>query len=266
MSSFSPNFLKEYKLVVSDFDGTLVDKSLELSSESEKFVKYILENNLHFSIASGRPFFGIIEKACYRLGLNDYQIVAGGSIIISPKSKKPVWIKHFEPKLAKELISKLLDLKANFAVETSQSVYTENSQEKPQYGAGIIFKNIDDLNYEEVNKIVIFPLDISKDIMNKIHVLVESYKDKFHSVNANSPVGPAYDLTPASTSKHFAVLELIKILNINRQETIGIGDSYNDYPLLTACRYKVVIKGAPKELVEIADLVISREELFNLAQ
>ncbi len=264
MSPFSPDFLKRYKLVVSDFDGTLVDKSLELAKVSERFVKYILGNNLHFSIASGRPFFGVIERTCNKLGLSDYQIVAAGSIIIDPKSKKPVWIKRFNPKVARELISKLLDVKANFAVETSKAVYTEGSREQPQYGPGIRFEDIGNLNYEEVNKIVILPLGTPKEAMGKIPAIVESYGDKLHAINANSPVGPAYDLTPPFASKHFAVLELIRLLNLEPENTIGIGDGYNDYPLLSACGYKVAIEGAPKELIEIADLVISRENLFSV--
>lgn len=261
---FSVDFLKNYDLVVADFDGTIVDKSLQLSQEATNFIEYILQNNLHFSVASGRPFFGVIEKACRELGLNDYQIVAAGSIIVDPKSAKSVWIQQFNPELAKELISKLLEFKTNFAVETYHSAYTENAHEVEQYGPGIQMKNLNDLNYAEVNKIVILPIGTPKEVMNDVHAMVESYKDRLHSINSNSPVGPAYDLTPPSASKHFAILELIKLLNINQARTIGIGDGYNDYPLLSACSYKVAIEGAPKELVEIADLIISQENLFNL--
>src|SRR3990167_4134509 len=45
---FSQDFLKRYSLIVADLDGTLVDKSLELSPESESFIKYILVIILNF--------------------------------------------------------------------------------------------------------------------------------------------------------------------------------------------------------------------------
>lgn len=265
MHPFSHAFLKKYKAVISDFDGTLVDKSLEFTPEAEKFVKYIISHNLHFSIASGRPFFGIVESVCKKLNLGDYQIVSGGSLIVNPKTKEHVWIKQFDQNLARELITKLQEAKGNFSVETTDAVYTKDNLEKKQYGPGVWFKNLDDLDYSQINKIVILPIDTPQEVMDQIHVIVDSYKDKLHAVNANSPAGPAYDLTPSSASKHFATLELVKLLKIEKKDTIGIGDSYNDYPLLTACGFKVAIEGAPKELLQIADLVISREKLFSSA-
>ena len=36
---------------------------------------------------------------------------------------------------------------------------------------------------------------------------------------------------------------------------VGMGDSYNDYPLFTACGYKIAMGNAPDELKEIADFI-----------
>lgn len=265
MIPFSINFLKNYDLVVADFDGTLVDKSLVLSPESINFINYLLDNELHFSIASGRSLFGTISKVCHRLNLKDCQIVAAGSAIFNPQQTKPVWVKQFDQRLAKELISKLLTLKANIGVDTYYGAFTENAHQIDQYGPGVKFNDLKDINYSEINKVVILPNGTPKKAMADVHNLLEAYKNKIHVVNSHSPVGPAYDLTPLSASKYTAALELMKILNIDQARTIGIGDGYNDYPLLTACGYKIAIEGAPKELTEIADLVISREKLFSLS-
>jgi hypothetical protein len=37
---------------------------------------------------------------------------------------------------------------------------------------------------------------------------------------------------------------------------IGIGDNFNDIPLLNACGYKVAMENAPDEVKQIADEVI----------
>lgn len=52
-----------------------------------------------------------------------------------------------------------------------------------------------------------------------------------------------------------AVLKLMKHLNITPEETVGIGDGYNDYPLLQAVGYKVAMHNAHDELKNIADFI-----------
>jgi hypothetical protein len=37
---------------------------------------------------------------------------------------------------------------------------------------------------------------------------------------------------------------------------VAIGDGHNDYPLFTACGYKIAMGNAPSELKDIADLVV----------
>ena len=43
------------------------------------------------------------------------------------------------------------------------------------------------------------------------------------------------------------------------------GDSYNDLPLLEACRLRIVMAGAPKELVDVADYLAPSAEQDGLA-
>ena len=37
---------------------------------------------------------------------------------------------------------------------------------------------------------------------------------------------------------------------------IGLGDGYNDIPLLSVCGFKVAMENAPEELKEIADVIV----------
>ena len=63
------------------------------------------------------------------------------------------------------------------------------------------------------------------------------------------------DITSEKATKHTAVLEYERLLNIPRQQIVAIGDGYNDYPLFTACDYKIAMENAPQELKEIADFI-----------
>lgn len=63
------------------------------------------------------------------------------------------------------------------------------------------------------------------------------------------------DITHAEASKLHGILEVAKILGITTEEIIGVGDGYNDFPLLMACGLKIAMGNAVPELKEIADFV-----------
>lgn len=62
-------------------------------------------------------------------------------------------------------------------------------------------------------------------------------------------------VTHASATKQHGILEVAKVLGITPQEIIGIGDGYNDFPLLMACGLKVAMGNAIPDLKEIADYI-----------
>ncbi len=65
----------------------------------------------------------------------------------------------------------------------------------------------------------------------------------------------ALDITASEASKQHGVLEVARILNISTDEIIGVGDGYNDFPLLMACGLKVAMGNAVPELKAIADFI-----------
>ena len=59
---------------------------------------------------------------------------------------------------------------------------------------------------------------------------------------------------PKSTKQH-GIFEVAKILNIETHDIIGVGDGYNDFPLLMACGLKVAMGNAVEDLKAIADYI-----------
>ncbi len=56
-------------------------------------------------------------------------------------------------------------------------------------------------------------------------------------------------------TKQHGIQQVAKHLGINTHEMIGIGDGYNDFPLLMACGLKVAMGNAVDELKAIADYI-----------
>jgi hydroxymethylpyrimidine pyrophosphatase-like HAD family hydrolase len=58
----------------------------------------------------------------------------------------------------------------------------------------------------------------------------------------------------------------MKIMKLKPEEVVGVGDGYNDYPLLTACGVKVAMGDAPDELKEIADFIVPPQSEHGVLQ
>lgn len=63
------------------------------------------------------------------------------------------------------------------------------------------------------------------------------------------------DITSNKASKLHGILKVAKLLKIKTSEIIGVGDGYNDFPLLLACGLKIAMGNAVPELKAIADFV-----------
>ena len=242
----------KYKVLISDFDGTLVGLDSTPTEKVKETIKKLLDGGLKVCIATGRIYQAKVKEVCQELNLGDPQITSGGSRIIDPKTDKIIWEECMVKGDAKSLIDFLSKNNYPFAVESGEYVFSDDQIIRERYGSGLLFKSIKELDLSQVSKI--FVPDIS---------LVSTLKEMFPKVNvivAGVSGRRALDITSKKASKELAVFQLSKILNIDTSEMIGIGDGYNDIPLLSACGYKVAMENAPDELKEMADLVVPTVE------
>jgi hydroxymethylpyrimidine pyrophosphatase-like HAD family hydrolase len=57
----------------------------------------------------------------------------------------------------------------------------------------------------------------------------------------------------------------MELLNVKREEIVGVGDSYNDFPLLEAAGLKIAMENGHSEIKEIADFVVPSHENDGVA-
>lgn len=248
--------MNKYKILVVDFDGTLVGKDFSLSLRLKDAVEKLVNQGFFFSIATGRPYWGIVKKICKELNLLSPQITSGGAEITDPKTGKILWKEYFLKEEAESLIKFFLENNYDFGIESEGFVCISKNVAETRYGPDVPKKKIEDLNYEKVAKIVLFDVAEIGDPKRIEENLGDKYKD-LHFIRAGKEGTPlVLDITSAKATKHLAILELSKILNIDTELMIGVGDGYNDYPLLSVCGYKVAMENAPMELKEIADLIV----------
>ncbi len=253
----------KYEAIVCDFDGTLVGADLKISENVKNAIRSLKEKSVKFVIASGRAFNGPVEDACHEMNLVSPQIVRGGAEIIDSVTGEIIIKENIPDTDLLRLINFVNENNLDYWVEKELDVYTLEGKPRRAFG-DVPFRDLKTLQPHDVPKIGIFVTDENKfeNIYQKLLIEFPS----LHAIKAFSPAGRAFDITAAMANKQQAVLHVLKLLNLSRDEVIGIGDGYNDFPLLEACGYKVATEDANESLKAIADKIIPSYKADGVAK
>jgi hypothetical protein len=259
-----PKDTSKFKLIVSDFDGTLAGANHIVSKKVEDAVEKWTSAGKFFSIATGRQYL-MIEDECKKMGLKDPVVVRAGAEVVDPKSGEVLNSEFIE----KEDVGKILEFveKSNtflISIEIDNYIYS-NFKLEIEFPK-IKFLSLPEFKIRRIHKIHLRP-------KNDLHVeqedLIKGFIQNIPSIHAiathNNTFGRGWDITSTKATKLHGIVKLMEILSIERKDIVGVGDSYNDFPLLEAAGFKVAMGNANDELKEIADVIIPSNEEDGVA-
>lgn len=229
---------KKYKALMLDVDGTLIpNKKDGMPSEKIKEAISKASKKIKISIATSRPNFLAIQIIDH-LSLTAPCILAGGGHIYDPIKKTMTVEVLLESKTYYEIekIIKALHFDAMiYDADGNDYPILEYKFKKPMHvWAGGLSPNESEILFKEISRIP----SIS------VHKLTSWRKGNFDIM-----------ATPPEATKQHGILKVAEILGIKTHEIIGVGDGYNDFPLLMACGLKVAMGNAVDDLKAIADYV-----------
>ena len=238
--------INKYKAIVSDIDGTLVPIIPHAlpSQKVTKKIKELREKGIIFSLASGRPYY-LLEYLEKHLSLDTPTIADNGAVIVDAKNGSVLWERNLANEEAREIVSMV---KKNTLIRLScDSCNLENPKSIP--GNIKVRKiSVHDMTHEVADKLV---KEVENKFKNLAIVKAASYK--------GNDLTDVYFSNVEATKQH-ALLVYAKLLGISPKEIIGVGDGYNDFPLLMACGLKVAMGNAVNELKAIADYIAPSQD------
>jgi len=251
--------MKKIKAILCDFDGTLIDENGQYLPEVKILIKKILNKNIRFSLATGRAYYSSVKRTEKELGIKGIHILHGGGMIFDSTINKILFLQAISGESTSKIIQYLLTQELAFSLEAENCVYLSPMAKGNNFYPETSNKTLIELNSSE--KILKIP------IFARANRLTESgmglhIKNLQKSCTDISVIRFKFfdffgaDITSEKATKHTAVLEYLKILNLTPDEVVAIGDGPNDYPLFTACGFGIAMAAAPKELKEIAGLVV----------
>jgi HAD superfamily hydrolase (TIGR01484 family) len=238
----------KYKAVICDVDGTLMENRFE-AMPSEKVTQVIQKASrfIHIGIATSRPYYQV-SHIIDHLNLSGPSIIHGGSQIIDTSSGKILK----EHKFKKEELQEAYEIvkKYGYKLNIDQDGKMTPVESKPESDdvLGTVIWRVD----EGAEKLI---KELSKISTINLYKIVSWEKGRID-----------LSISPLEGTKQHGILEVANILGIKTHEIIGIGDGYNDFPLLMACGLKVAMGNAVPELKEIADYIAPTVEEDGVAK
>ena len=253
MADNFPKDTSHFKLLIADFDGTLAGINHTVTPKVEKAVKKWIDSGRHFSIATGRQYL-MIEDECLRMKLNTPVIVRGGAEVVDPATGKVLHSELIEKEDVEKILNILAKNKVSFLVEKDDTLYA-NFRYEVDFPK-VFYKELTEFEMSDAPKVV---LKSSDDDVGKVQKLMDEIENSFSKVNItrnHSRYGYGWDITSVKATKLHGIVKVMEHVGVKREDIVGVGDSYNDFPLLEAPGLKVAMGDAHKEVREIADVVI----------
>lgn len=231
--------MKKYKALMLDLDGTTIKNHPDaLPSPKVKAAIAKARKTIHVCVVTSRPLAFAFSPIA-ELKLSSPCIIDSGAQIFDPVSQKIIWEQPIEKTDVKTIFNFAKEKKIEFYL--SDGTFEKRPHLKkttPKAVFDILLRN---LTNEQADKFVEELSHISTISLHKIL-----------SWNIGTI---ALLISHATATKQHGIMKVAESLNISTHEMIGVGDGYNDFPLLMACGLKVAMGNAVDELKAIADYI-----------
>jgi hypothetical protein len=275
------------KLIASDMDGTLLNKDHEISEENLKALRFAQSRGVELAIATGRIYYNV-DDYLKKAGLKAAIIGTNGATVHTKEGEK-----IYEAPLDKEtLIPLVAELERHQIYFT---VFTENGKYRHEQGANWLESDYERMKKHESAKVQAImswmtPKRLMTDIARHFHHYQEilELKETIYKVvafsfdpekleNARAALGDDERFHIVSSGKgNFEIMDckatkgkgletLAKHLQIPLQETVAIGDNYNDASMFQVAGIGVAMGNAEPPVKAMADYVTATNEENGVA-
>lgn len=276
------------KLIASDMDGTLLNKEHDISKENLEAIKKVQAMGIHFAIATGRDIDGvkpILEKhnlkcECILSNGAEYRDVDGNIIEAI----------NIEKNLVKYILDILKENKIMAELYTSDGIYTNNSEEEVYEGTVHMMSCFnEDKSMEEIrkdakktvkNRKVKYIKDMSKFLESSIEIrkifafymnteIIEEVKltlEKIEGLAVSSSFVNNIEITNIDAQKGPIIEKAAKKMNINKDEVLVLGDSFNDKSMFETFIHTVAMDNALPEIKQMAKYITDTNNNAGVAK
>ncbi|MDE7082727.1 MAG: Cof-type HAD-IIB family hydrolase [Clostridia bacterium] len=250
-----------YKLIVSDFDGTLIDDNQQILPDVRNAIKNYIACGGVFAVCTGRMTCCILPRV-RELGLKGLVVAYQGTVIADIESGKILKSGGIESEGIAEICRNIKELGHPVNVYSGDELYTDipkNNEYLQRYEriVGIDAQYVEEDIAEFVLKRKLF--------CQKVAILVAHEEQAALYAELSRRLSGKYDVTcsakvlveisPLNDNKGEAVKFLANEFGIPIEKTVAVGDNLNDLSMIKAAGIGVAVGNATEALKNAADFI-----------
>lgn len=255
------------KLFVTDLDGTLLPSGKDVPYENIEAVQQAVRAGVIVTIATGRMYRAALPVAEV-LGVDVPIITYNGALIKSAQGKV-----YHTSYLKPEVIEQVVDFcreqgwylqsysRDNLLVPVHDEHARHYEQEQKVTAHVVGWDGLLEQT-QEVCKLLTISED-GEETKHRLAILNERFGTEIVAMQSNARYG---EIVNPGVSKAEGLRRLAEKLGIAIEDTMAIGDSYNDLPMLKAAGHSVAMGNAVPEVKSVCDYETGCCEDFGFAQ
>jgi HAD superfamily hydrolase (TIGR01484 family) len=239
----------EIKAIIFDLDGTAIPNKKE-GMPSQRLIDTVgkAQKKIKVSVATGRTLSNVrpILKA---LKITSPCVIAGGTQIINPLTEETLWKKELSADQVRDIIL--------VCKPYSYKVWISDQGDASPKKEDIVIRQ------EQIIYLMAVSKEDTKIIMKELEKIPNIVA---HEVKSWTPGHIDIHITHNEATKKHALLILLKLDYVDKQNVMAIGDGNNDLPLFEIAGYKVAMGNAMYRLKKAADYITDSVEDDGLAK
>lgn len=240
--------MKSMKLLASDFDNTLWFDD-HMKDKDVTAIKEFQKQGNRFGVCTGRCLHGIIAPSQPYALEHDFYILLSGGLILN-KDREVIFEKQIPLSLVKEIYQFLN--KKDMTIVYQDVMYKVYKTKKHDFH-GVYLDSIDELNTKTVSA---FSFHYAYDELDKAKVATELIHQKYGDVIEAYQNNQHIDLVAKGCSKGNGIKIIQDYFQLDIKDIYGIGDSWNDLPMLDVIENGYSFTYAPSQVQKHAKTIV----------
>lgn len=241
-------------LITSDFDDTFFDRGF-IPERNLNAINYFMENGGYFTINTARSVDSL-QEYLPMFSINAPASLCNGAIIYDYEKQQIVESHFIDPHaltVTKEVFEKFENVRielftdTGLAIARELAIFDEKTQSTRPKG-----KLVDIHSFNEPMARVLFIAE--RETIEKVaDYAVKRTEGKYDHIHTSNRT---HCIMPCGASKGSALVSIANMMNIDIENTYGIGDSYNDIDMMKAAGTGVCPSNASEKVKEVCDHIV----------
>ena len=264
--------MKNIKLVATDLDGTFLKNDRSISPENLEMLNRLGEMDIIRVAATGRNLLKVKEVLSREVNF-DYVVFSSGAGVYNWKEEKHIYQQNIKKESVKKLLNYFIRHDINFhgfyPVPDNHKHYFFRGKDKcEEFERYFLFNRAHaealqatNLPQSELCQFLVIIRENEEQFL-QLKTEIENLCPEIRVIRASSPISSGYiwiEVFHKSVSKGNGVNEICKLNGINREDTMGLGNDYNDFDLLAFTHYSFLTANSPEEIKKKYPLLPSNE-------